>query len=308
MPDMKSADPTLGDVAPVVRLSRRRMRQLRSIVSGSLPWVVLGSLMTMLYPEVSWQILKNLAAKLNANASPGFVRSRHLELASSVGFLAMPAAAAFLSWWRVRRAARTAAFRDLLFAPLSRGQLLAELTRHSVLVRVVLLLSIFLLFRGETPLYYSPMTLSMWAVDAWNFGCCGNGTSLFNGKGEVTVVVVTLLWMYSALRFATAASLWTSLRGRGSVRSLMRSLLLACAPLAAGVVLYYCYRVYLLQPNFDEPKNWLGRWLAGRSSPGANFYFAMECCVIALPAVLAALLSRALWRSAAKRLDRLVTD
>ncbi len=212
---------------------------------------------------------------------------------------------------------------------LCEGRFLAQLVLTSVPRRSLLRASLYRprLWREAAYMVLVPLFLTHWSVPflpvypltlifpaRWSTAVMDGEildwwfTSFDETDGRVVAAMVALVGLHCSLRFAFAVSAWCAVTGRDPKRSLVLALLWTLAPLAAGLALAHLVQVYLILPNWNEPiSNWFGRWVTSKEVP---FYYALAAmsAVALLPVAVAALFSGRLLRSAARRLDRLVTD
>ena len=122
-----------------------------------------------------------------------------------------------------------------------------------------------------------------------------------------SMIAIALVALHCALRFGVAVSARCAVGGKGSKSSLALSLLWTLAPIVAGLVLAHLIQKFVILPNYSgHGLNWFGRLIPGPIP--FNYALAAMCCIVALPVAIAALFSGPLLRSAARRLEGLVTD
>lgn len=232
----------------------------------------------------------------------------------------IPLGLCWLVWAQLRSATRQDAFAQLVVTPLPRDIILRAALHRSRFYSSSLYLALIPLLVLSYSAAWMPVFPLTELFDSWyagvNHGQCWNWwfTHLGLRDGKLPAAMAAIVGLHCGMRNATAISALCSVRGGGTTRALVLSMLWTLVPLAAGLALAHLIQVGILQLAMDRWADSNGYSLLLRSyfdsRASVPFYHALAAlnATIILPSAIVTLFSGAFLRAAARRLDQLVTD
>ncbi len=243
-----------------------------------------------------------------------------LNLGGACSCYLLPPGMCLLTWTHLQAAARQDAFAQLLLTPAPRRAILRAMLyapRRRVTLLYVALLPMLLCnyITAWAPAFPLTQLLGTWNTGVVDGQCWNWWFTRFDPHdGRLLAAMAAVVGLHCAMRHATTAAAlgWASCRG--SRRGLPVSMVLALAPLAAGLALVHAIQAGIMQPAMRESAdtNALASLVSDylRARTPVSFYHALAAtnATILMPVGLASLASGLLLRRAARHLDRMLTD